>query len=181
MAQKKFIVSSFKKEENLFHAIEEIKKADKKIHNVYTPFHVHGLDVALGLRQTKLHTAGFIYGATGVTFALSFITWAYTCDWPVIFGGKPFWSLPAFVPILFEITVLSAAVGMTLTFCYLCQIAPFVKKHHFHPKATDDTFVVVMECVADEDETNLLTFAKKIGGEEVNIQQAEEKWWFGTY
>ena len=74
--------------------------------------------------------------------------WIFTSDWPLNIGGKPHFPLPAFIPITFELTVLFSAVGMVLTFCYLCQLAPFVKKHHFHARATDDLFVMVIECTA---------------------------------
>ena len=104
------------------------------------------LDTAMGLRDTSLHTAGFIYGITGTTTAFSFITWVFTTDWPLNIGGKPFFALPAWIPIIFELTVLFSAVGMVLTFCYLCQLAPFVKKHHFNLRSTDDTFIMAIEC-----------------------------------
>ena len=89
MAVKKFVVGCFYDEQVLFPAVKGVRKAGYKIHDVYTPFPIHGLDAALGLRDTSLHTAGFIYGITGTTTALSFITWAFTTDWPYNIGGKP--------------------------------------------------------------------------------------------
>ena len=68
----------------------------------------------MGLRDTSLHTAGFIYGITGTATAVGFITWALTVDWRLNFGGKPFFSLPAWIPITFELTVLFAAVEWCL-------------------------------------------------------------------
>ena len=93
MAVKKFVVSSFYDENVLFPAVRQVRKAGYKIHDVYTPFPIHGLDAAMGLRETSLHTAGFIYGITGTTVAFSFITWVFTTDWPMNIGGKPFFSL----------------------------------------------------------------------------------------
>ena len=151
MAQKKFVVGCFDEEKVLFPAVKQVRTAGYKIKDVYTPFAVHGLDHALGLRETSLHTAGFIYGITGTTTAISAISWIFTKDWPLNIGGKPHFALPAWVPIIFELTVLFAAVGMVMTFCYLCQLAPGVKKHHFHKRATDDLFVMVIECT---DKTN---------------------------
>ena len=136
MAIKKFAVAAYDDEEVLFPAVKKVRSSGYKMHDVYTPFPVHGLDHAMGLRQTSLHTAGFIFGLTGTTTAVSFMTWSFTKDWPVNIGGKPNFALPAWIPITFELTVLMAAVGMVLTFCYLCQLAPFIKKHHFHARAT---------------------------------------------
>src|SRR5574339_626962 len=167
MSVKKFVVGCFDDEKTLFPAVKNTRKAGYKIHDVYTPFPIHGLDGAMGLRDTSLHTAGFIYGITGTTVAFSFITWAFTTDWPLNIGGKPFFALPAWIPIIFELTVLFAAVGMVLTFCYLCQLAPFVKKDHFNPRSTDDTFVVAIECTDKTDENQAMSFLKELGGQDV--------------
>src|SRR3981081_2253839 len=112
MAIKKFIVGSFGDEEVLFPAIKKVRKTGYRIHDVFTPFPIHGLDKALGLRDTSLHIAGFFYGITGTATALCFISWALTTDWPLNFGGKPFFALPAWIPITFELTVLFSSVGM---------------------------------------------------------------------
>lgn len=181
MAIKKFVVGCFDEEGVLFDAVKRVRKAGYKIHDVYTPMPIHGLDRVMGLRDTSLHTAGFIYGISGTTLALSFMSWVFTSDWPLNIGGKPHFALPAWIPIMFELTVLFAAVGMVITFCYLCQMAPFVKKHHFHPRATDDKFVMVLECTAKTDAQEAGNFLETLGGTEVNIQLAEEGWWLGRY
>ncbi|HEX4850917.1 MAG TPA: DUF3341 domain-containing protein, partial [Puia sp.] len=149
--------------------------------DIFTPMPIHGLDKAMGLRDTSLHTAGFIYGITGTLTALCGIGFVFMYDWPINFGGKPHFSLPAWIPITFELTVLFASVGMTLTFCYLCQMAPFVKKHHFHLRATDDLFVMVIEVTAKNNESDIVSFLKSIGAVETNVQDAETGWWLGTY
>ena len=178
---KKFVVGCFDDEKVLFPAVKNVRKAGYKIHDVYTPFPVHGLDHAMGLRETSIHTAGFIYGITGTTTALSCISWILVKDWPLNIGGKPHFSLPAWIPITFELTVLFAAVGMVITFCYLCQLAPFVKKHHFHARATDDLFVMAIECTEKTSDSELQAFLKNAGAVEVNVQTAETGWWIGTY
>lgn len=181
MPLKKYVVGCFDDEEVLFPAVKKVRNAGYKIHDVYTPFAVHGLDHALGMRDTSLHTAGFIYGLIGTTTAVAGMGWVFTKDWPMNIGGKPNFALPAFVPIIFELTVLFAAVGMVMTFCYLCQLAPFVKKHHFHPRATDDLFVMVIECTDKTNIEDLKGFMQKTGATEVNYQIAESGWWFGRY
>jgi hypothetical protein len=181
MAFKKFVVGSFDDEKVLFPAVKNVRRAGYKIHDVYTPFPIHGLDHAMGLRETSLHTAGFIYGITGTTTALSCISWILVKDWPLNIGGKPHFSLPAWIPITFELTVLFAAVGMVLTFCYLCQLAPFVKKHVFHPRATDDLFTMVIECTDKTNEAEVQAFLQNAGAQDINVQNVEAGWWIGTY
>jgi hypothetical protein len=181
MAKKKFVIGCFDNEDVLFPAVKKVRTAGYKIQDVYTPFPVHGLDHALGLRETSLHTAGFIYGVTGTATAFSCITWIFTKDWPLNIGGKPHFALPAWIPIMFELTVLFAAVGMVLTFCYLCQLAPFIKKHHFNTRSTDDLFTMVIECTDKTNTDDLQAFLSNAGALDVNVQIAEDGWWLGRY
>jgi hypothetical protein len=181
MSVKKFIVGNFDDEAVLFPAVKKVRRAGYKIHDVFTPFPIHGLDKAMGLRDTSLHTAGFIYGITGTSTAVGFITWALTSDWPIVFGGKPFFAFPAWIPITFELTVLFASVGMVLTFCYLCQLAPFVKKDHFNPRSTDDTFVMALECTDKTNEAEAVAFLMAAGAKDVKVDHKETGWWLGRY
>ena len=181
MAVKKFVVGCFYDEQVLFPAVKAVRKEGYKIHDVYTPFPMHGLDAVMGLRDTSLHTAGFVYAITGTATALGFISWALTTDWPLNFGGEPHFSLPAWIPIIFELTVLFSAVGMVLTFCYLCQLAPFVKKDHFHLRATDDTFVMAIECNDKTNEEEVRGFLAGLGAHDITTQIKETRWWLGDY
>ena len=181
MAVKNFVVGTFDDEAVLFPAVKKVRAAGYKIHDVYTPFPVHGLDHAMGLRETSLHTAGFIYGITGTTTALSCMGWVFTTDWPMNIGGKPHFPLPAFIPITFELTVLFSAVGMVLTFCYLCNLAPFVKKHVFNPRQTDDKFVMAIEVTGKTGAADIKNFLSSVGAQEVHEQTAEDGWWLGRY
>ena len=181
MDVRKFVVGLFDDEKVLFPAVKKVRRSGLKIHDIYTPYPMHGLDKAMGLRETSLHTAGFIYGVCGISIALGFMSWVFTADWPLNIGGKPHMPLPGFIPVTFEFTVLSAAVGMVLTFCYLCQLAPGVKKHHFHLRATDDKFVMVIECTGPTTEADATALLQSIGAHEVNTQIAETGWWLGVY
>ncbi len=178
---KKFVVGDFYDEQVLFPAVKQARKNGYKIHDVYTPMAIHGLDTAMGLRDTSLHTAGFVYGMAGLVTAFSFITWTLTTDWPMNIGGKPFFALPAWIPIMFELTVLFSSVGMVLTFCYLCQMAPFVKKDHFNLRSTDDTFVMAIECSDKTDENEVISFLQNVGAQNVTVQYKETGWWLGRY
>jgi len=181
MAVKKFIVGSFDDEAVLFPAVKSIRKSGYKIYDIFTPFPIHGLDKAMGLRDTSLHTAGFIYAAIGTATALGFISWALAVDWQIVFGGKPFFSLPAWIPIMFELTVLFSSVGMVLTFCYLCQLAPFVKKEHFNLRSTDDLFVMVLESTARTNDAETIAFLESLGAKDVKVDYKETGWWLGRY
>ena len=181
MGVKKFIIGNFYDEAVLFPAVKKVRRAGYKLHEIFTPFPIHGLDKAMGLRDTGLDRAGFIYGITGTTTAVGFITWALTIDWQLNIGGKPFFALPAWIPITFELTVLFASVGMVLTFCWLCQLAPFVKKDHFNLRSTDDTFVMVLECTDKTNEADTINFLQSMGASDVQVVHKETGWWLGRY
>ena len=180
MSIKKFVVGVFEEEHTLFSAVKRVRKSGYRLHDVYTPFPIHGLDTEMGLRDTSIHTAGFLYAITGTSVAFGFMTWIFTLDWPLNIGGKPHFALPAWIPIMFELTVLFSAIGMVITFCYLCQLAPFVRKHHFHLRSTDDKFVMVIDC-SKNDENEVSDFMTSIGAPEINVQHAETGWWLGRY
>jgi len=179
--RKKFVVGSFDDENILFPAVKNVRRSGYKIHDVYTPFPIHGLDHALGLRETSIHTLGFIFGFLGTSIAIGGMGWIFVSDWPLNIGGKPHFPLPAFIPITFELTVLMSSVAMVMTFCWLNKMMPGVKKHHFSLRATDDMMVMVIECTARSNEEEIQNFLRSNGAQDVNVQVAEDGWWFGTY
>jgi hypothetical protein len=140
--------------------------------DVFTPFPVHGLDKALGLEESRLHIAGFAYGLTGTLTAFLFMTWVFTRDWPIIFGGKPYWSVPAFIPITFELTVLFAAIGMVVSFFTVCGLAPGRVNPTLDDRITDDKFCIAFDAAGagDEERDRLRTFLSGTGASEVNMK-----------
>ena len=181
MSVKKFVVGNFDDEAVLFPAIKKVRRSGYKIHDVFTPFPIHGLDKAMGLRDTSLHTAGFIYAH----YRNDDCAWLYYLvahgRLAVEHRGKAIFLLPAWIPITFELTVLFSSIGMVLTFCYLCQIAPFVKKDHFNPRSTDDTFVMVWSVRINQTNEELVSFMQSLGAKDASVQYRETGWWLGRY
>ena len=149
MSAKKILYGLFDDEEILLKAVKGVRAEGVRISDVHTPFPVHGLDAAMGLRMTKLHSAGFIFGATGTLTALAFITWISTVNYPINYGGKPYFSLPAWIPITFELTVLFSAVGMTLTYLYLNRLAPGMEPRVLDNRLTSHMFAMTFELEED--------------------------------
>ena len=181
MPVKKFVVGNFDDEAVLFPAVK--KYAGPGIRSMMYLLHSPFMDwIRPWVSGIPACThAGFIYAITGTCTALGFITWALTIDWQLNFGGKPFFSLPAWIPIIFELTVLFSSIGMVLTFCYLCQMAPFVKKDHFNTRSTDDTFVMALECTDKTNEAEVVGFMQSIGARDPQVQYKETGWWLGRY
>ncbi|MCH2083187.1 MAG: DUF3341 domain-containing protein [Saprospiraceae bacterium] len=159
-------------EEILLKAVKQAKNDHLDIMDVYTPFPVHGLDPILGLSESRLHVAGFIYGAIGCLFGFLFMTWVFTRDWPIIFGGKPYFSAPAFIPITFELTVLFAAVGMVVTFYVICGMGPGTINPTLDDRITDDKFCIAFNTNdANQDAIDRLKgFFSATGASEVNTK-----------
>ena len=149
---KEILFGLFDDETQLLAAVADAKHAHIEIDNVYTPFPVHGLDPLLGLEESRLHIAGFFYGLTGTLTAFFGMTWIFTRDWPTIFGGKPYFSFPAFVPIIFELTVLFASIGMVVTFYTVCGLGPGVKAETLHDRITDDKFCISFDMSGADEE-----------------------------
>jgi hypothetical protein len=157
-------------ETDLLEAVKQANKDHLDIMDVFTPFPVHGLDPLLGLAESRLHQAGFVYGALGTLTAFGFMTWVFTRDWPIIFGGKPYWSVPSFIPITFELTVLFASIGMVVTFYTVCGLAPGVTNPVLDNRITDDKFCIAFNTngYSSDQINNLRNFFNKTGASEVN-------------
>ena len=169
---KKVLYGLYNDEEDLKSAIGTARKSHLDIMDVLTPFPVHGLDPVLGLKESRLHYLGFVYGAIGASFGFGFMSWAVVSDWPILFGGKPYWPVPAYIPITFELTVLFAAWGMTLTFYTICGMWPGVKSKILDNRITDDKFCIAFNVTdsADSEVTALQAFFSKTGAAEVHVK-----------
>lgn len=132
--------------EELLDKIKELKSEGKKIQEVYTPFYVHGLAEALGLKRTRLGKATFLYGLIGLFFGCWLTYFTMIKDWSMDIGGKPnatFWqNLPAFVPVIFELVVYFAAHLLVISFFIRSRLYPFKKAENPIKKSSDDKFVI---------------------------------------
>lgn len=164
---KEVIYGLYNDEEDLMRAVKSAKDQHIEIMDVYTPFPVHGLDPILGLSESRLHIAGFIYGAIGALTAFLGMTWVFTKDWPVIFGGKPYWAVPSFIPITFEVTVLFAAVGMVVSFYIVSGMGPGVVNPYLDERITDDKFCIAFD-TAEVSEGDARSFLSGSGAEEIH-------------
>ena len=159
----------FDDDDTLINAVKEIVKNKIYIHEVYTPFPVHGLDKAMKLKPTNISIATFIYGCFGFSVAVLMMYYIMIVDWPQDIGGKPSFTLieniPSFVPIIFEMTVFFAAHLMVITFYLRSKIWPFKKAENPDPRTTDDRFLIDMDSGSNVSKTKRLL--KKMGAVEI--------------
>lgn len=142
---KRLLVGVFETEHDTLRAIRASRQRGYKIVDVYAPYAVHGLEEAMGLAPSRLPWIVFALGLLGAATKVWFEYWTTAVDWPLNIGGKPFNSLPAFVPVTFEVMVLFAAVGAVFSFFLVSRLFP--GKHAVLPVAgvTDNRFAVVLE------------------------------------
>ena len=159
----------------LLSAVKKIKEKHYDIDEVYTPFPVHGLDKVMGLEPTRIAIAAFIYGCIGITVATLMMNYIMIVDWPQNIGGKPSFSfienMPAFVPIMFEMTVFHAAHLMVITFYMRSKLWPFKEPENPDPSTTDDKFLIDMESGSNLSKTK--TMLKKMGA--ISIKEVKEE------
>src|ERR1043165_7515993 len=144
-AEKNYLVGIFDDEDVLVSGVTSIREKGVKIHEVYSPFPVHGLDEVLGYKRSRLPIAAFMFGLTGTSLALLMQIWMLGYDWPMIIGGKNHASLPPFIPVTFELTVLLGALGMVGTFFIASDMKPYGWPRQFDLRSTEDKHVMAVD------------------------------------
>ncbi len=142
---KRLFVGVFESEEDTLAAVQATRRRGFKIVEVYAPYAVHGVEEAMGLAPSRLPWIVFGLGLLGGALKVWFEFWTTAVDWPINVGGKPFNSLPAFVPVTFEVVVLFAAVGAVLSFFFVCRLFPGKRAVLPVTGVTDNRFALVLE------------------------------------
>ena len=175
MGSSKVIHALYTDDDVLLSAVKAVKAEKHHIEEIFTPFPVHGLDKAMGLEPTRIAIAAFMYGCVGLIVGTTMMNYIMIEDWPMDIGGKPSFSylenMPAFVPIMFELTVFFAAHLMVITFYLRSRMWPFKNAENPDPRTTDDHFL--MEIPVHNNEKELKTLLTKTGAVEVHIVDKE--------
>ena len=168
------IYGIFDDEAALLSSVKEIRSNNIEIEEVFSPFHIHGLDKALGLKETRMGITAFIYGCLGLSLGALMIYYIMIVDWPQNIGGKPNWTfyhnIPSFVPVLFECTVLFSAHLMSITFLIRCGLFPGGTSDSPDKRTTDDKFLMVIN--VDGDTSSVKEILTKTGATEINEKDA---------
>ena len=176
MEASKVVHAIYTDDDVLMSAVKKVKAEKHHIEEIYTPFPVHGLDKAMGLAPTRIAITSFLYGCVGLAVAILMMNFIMIEDWPQDIGGKPSFSylenMPAFVPIMFELTVFFAAHLMVITFYLRSRMWPFKKAENPDPRTTDDHFL--MEIALGKNEDALTSLLKETGAVEINIIDKDE-------
>jgi hypothetical protein len=142
------ILAEFATPTDLYRACERVRDAGFTRWDAHSPFPVHGLERAMGLRRSPLPWIVLGMGLTGLAAGFALQWWIHVSAYPLVISGKPFFAWPAFIPITFEVGILFAALGAVVGMFALNRLPM-----HHHPlfrskvfeRVTDDAFFISIE------------------------------------
>jgi hypothetical protein len=129
------LLAEFETTAGVLHAAEKVRDAGYRRWDVYTPFPVHGMDEAMGLKKSQVGWFTFCCGATGLTLGYLMIWWMNAFDYPIAVGGKPLFSPIYGFPVAYECTILLGAFGSLGGMLLLNRLPRW-----YHPLFTSDRF-----------------------------------------
>jgi hypothetical protein len=141
-------LAEFASPADLYHACERVRDEGYTRWDAHSPFPVHGLDKAMGLRRSTLPWLVLVMALAGGALGFGLQAWVHMSAYPLVISGKPFFSWPAFIPITFELSVLFGSLGAVFGMLGMNKLPM-----HHHPlfrsaafeRATDDTFFISIE------------------------------------
>ncbi|MGV3522645.1 MAG: quinol:electron acceptor oxidoreductase subunit ActD [Candidatus Sericytochromatia bacterium] len=165
------ITGLFDTPDEIMHAAEKASQRYRKF-DVHTPYPVHGMDDAMGLGESKIGWVTLVVGTTCMLLMLAFIAWVSLVDYPNVWAGKPFFNLPAYIPILFEVTVLTGAVTTVLTLFFI--VSGFPRNTHplhdtpYMQRTSDDKFGLCIEAADPAfDDADARSFLQELGAQNI--------------
>jgi hypothetical protein len=154
-------------EHKLVEAAAKVRASGIDKFEAISPFPIHGIDEAMGMDFSNIPWLTLFFGLAGFTFGTWFTWWVSTTSWPILIGGKPMWSLPAFIPIMFECTILFAALGSVGSLLVACGL-PMVEPPVIDPALSSHKFgLFVPENVKGYDAAKLEQLFREMGATEV--------------
>ena len=163
----------------VLHAAGELRRAGYQQFDFHTPYPLHGLDQAMGIKRTVLPWISLVAGVVGLALALHLQWWTGAVDYPLVIGGKPYFAFEPSIPIAFELTILLTAVATVVGMFALNRLPQWFSKWQEDPhfqRSTDDAFVVTVD--ADDahyhaEKTRALL--ESLGAEHVRIVDYDEQ------
>lgn len=159
--------------DEIIHAAEKAVEKGYRKYDVHSPYPIHGMPKAMNLKPSKLGYISMVVGLSGALSAILIMFWMSAVDYPTIIGGKPFFSFPAYVPVMFEVTVLSASIATVLAMLFIF----FKMPNNAHPlndteymkKVSSDKYGIVIQ--SDDNiynENNVRQFLESVHAKEIS-------------
>jgi len=142
------LIAEFETTAAVLHAAEKVRDAGFRRWDVFTPFPIHGMDKAMGIRNSRVGWFSFFGGVTGYTTGMVMIWWMNAVDYRIVVGGKPMFSPFGAFPPSYELTILFGAFGALFGMLFLNRLPRLhhpLLKHKRFALATHDRFFIVIE------------------------------------
>lgn len=173
MSRRTFL-SIYEHEEDILGVTKAARSSGFTIVDIFSPYAIHGLEHAAGFSPSRLPWICFVLGLVGATFKVWFEFWTTAVSWPINIGGKPWNSLPAFIPITFEVMVLMAGVGTVIALFIACRLFPGKKAKMPFDGVTDHRFALILEeADATFDPTEVRKLCERFNA--VHVEEREEE------
>jgi hypothetical protein len=148
----KLILGIYDDPDKVLDATRKVRKSGYDIKDVYTPFPIHGIDRAMGVKRSRLGIAAFMFAMLGLLSAVALQVYvSYGDDWMINIGGKPNLHIPTYIPVSFELSILFTAFGMVATFFVVARMAHGKNVDLMDPRQTDDRIVIAVNLHNDSD------------------------------
>lgn len=168
MAKKSCVVGYYFTPDSLLEASARVRDRKFQTWDTFTPFPVHGIEEAMGVKRSWLPYVSFAAGLAGLSFGAFLTIWTHYFSWPMNISGKPLFALPAYIPVIFETTVLFAGVTTAaFMFTFLLKLPNYFKPI-FHPDLTNDRFAVAIEVSGQEEAETVRKFLRDIQASEIH-------------
>ncbi|MFQ5498922.1 MAG: DUF3341 domain-containing protein [Candidatus Zixiibacteriota bacterium] len=172
---KELVLARFESAQALFEAAEKLHGAGYTKYDCHSPFPIHGMDEAMGLKRSPIGYFVAICGLAGMVGSMMMMWWMSTVDYPLVISGKPLFSFQAYIPIAFALTILMAAFG---AFFGMLGINKLPQLFHtiFHSQqfgavTTGGFFVSIESSDPKYDVQNTQSFLESIGGVSIEVLQ----------
>jgi hypothetical protein len=170
------ILAEFATPADLYHACERVRDAGFSRWDAHSPFPIHGLDKAMGLRRSPLPWIVLVMGLLGAGVGFGLQWWVHAKAYPLVISGKPYFAWPAYIPITFELAVLFGALGAVFGMFGLNQLPmlyhPLFRSKVFE-RVTDDVFFISIESWDPKfDPSATRTLLESVGARSVELLES---------
>ncbi len=162
------VVGYYFSPEDIIEATRKVRERGFAKFDAFTPFPVHGIDEALGIKRSFLPYISFVAAVGGLMTAAGLEIWTHLYSWPINVGGKPLMALPAYIPIMFELTVLFCGLATAASMFLLFLRLPNFRKPIFHPDITNDRFAIAVEVENADEAESVKKFLKEIHSQDIH-------------
>ncbi len=167
MNQNKVLYAVFNHGDDLIQAVEKVRIKGIEVIDCYTPYPVHGLDLAMGIKRSRLPIGAFICAMLGLTCAVSLQYYTMGYDWPIIIGGKPYVGLPSWIPVTFELSILFTAYGMGILFFIKSRMLHGMEADLIDLRQTDNKLIMAININGAEKLNDVEDLLKSNGATEI--------------